>query len=91
MYSTLPWFLGLAKHYNQDLQIGDVTYSVEVSAEIPMGIKVQKTELQYSCTQRGSNFLVTPAFLPYCDNMTEADADFMETVGHEFGNNTSTN
>ncbi len=76
------------KHYDKTLTIGTEDYDVYVSGDRVKAnncndYEVQVVELQWGCGIRGSNFLVTPAFIPYCED--EGDSDFFDTVGHEFG------
>ncbi len=37
------------------------------------------------CSFRGSNFVVVPAFIGYCDRAYYPDLAFMDTVAHELG------
>ncbi|TRY81103.1 hypothetical protein TCAL_07793 [Tigriopus californicus] len=75
---------GLAFHYEQPIWLGDQRYDVTV-VPVRAQEEIQPIVLPYSCG-RGSNFLILPAIIPFCN--TSLESHFKHTVAHEFGSST---
>eukprot|EP00095_Tigriopus_kingsejongensis_P011214 maker-scaffold669_size115232-snap-gene-0.21 protein:Tk11214 transcript:maker-scaffold669_size115232-snap-gene-0.21-mRNA-1 annotation:"hypothetical protein" len=72
---------GLKYHYEQTLWLQDSPYQVTIHPQ-RASEQIQPIVLPYSCG-RGSNFLILPAIIPFCN--TSLETHFKHTVAHEFG------